>query len=126
MAITGLLLGMAISIVPPVVEKWEESQPVLNKIRCTCYIPTGNRTASGVYPYEGIIASNREHLGEMAALYTLDREFIGYFECRDTGGAESLRNGTSIDVYRDNLDRAYEWVGEYGDYVLIQWIGGDG
>lgn len=40
------------------------------KVRCTCYLPTGNPTASGVYPYEGVIASNRDHLGQTAALYT--------------------------------------------------------
>ena len=89
------------------------------KVRCTCYIPTGNPTASGIYPHEGIIATNREHLGESAMLFTIDGEFIGYFDSMDTGGHEGLKNGTRIDVYRDTLDRAYEWVATYGDYVLI-------
>jgi len=93
------------------------------KVRCTCYIPTGNPTASGIYPHEGIIATNRQHLGESAMLFTLDGEFIGYFDSMDTGGHEGLKNGTRIDVYRDTLDRAYDWVEEYGDYVLIEWTG---
>lgn len=93
------------------------------KVRCTCYIPTGNRTASGIYPYEGIIATNREHLGESAMLFTVDGEFIGYFDSMDTGGHEGLKNGTRIDVYRDTLDGAYDWVNTYGDYVLIEWTG---
>ena len=93
------------------------------KVRCTCYIPTGNPTASGIYPHEGIIATNREHLGESAMLFTIDGEFIGYFDSMDTGGHEGLKNGTRIDVYRDTLDRAYEWVATYGDYVLIEWTG---
>ena len=96
----------------------------VNKIRCTCYLPTGNPTASGVYPYEGIIASNREHLGQRAALYTEDMEFIGYFECKDTGGHKGLKNGTRIDVYRDNEESYRQWVKDYGDYVFIQWIEG--
>lgn len=94
----------------------------LQKVRCTCYLPTGNKTADGTVPYEGIIASNRDHLGDVAVLYSVDGEFIGFFECRDIGGHRKLRNGTAIDVYRDNMDRAWEWVGEWGDYVYIYWI----
>ena len=94
------------------------------EVRCTCYLPTGNRTADGTVPYEGIIASNRDHLGDVAVLYSVDGEFIGFFECRDIGGHRKLRNGTAIDVYRDNMDRAWEWVGEWGDYVYIYWIEG--
>lgn len=96
----------------------------LQKVRCTCYLPTGNKTADGTVPYEGIIASNREHLGDVALLYSLDGEFIGFFECRDIGGHQKLRNGTAIDIYRDSMDRAWEWVGEWGDYVYIYWIEG--
>lgn len=96
----------------------------LQKVRCTCYLPTGNKTADGTVPYEGIIASNRDHLGDVAVLYSVDGEFIGFFECRDIGGHRKLRNGTAIDVYRDNMDRAWEWVGEWGDYVYIYWIEG--
>lgn len=94
----------------------------LELIRATCYLPTGHPTASGVYPYEGVIASNRAHLGQIAALYSIDMEFIGYFECRDTGGHIGLKNGTRIDVYRDNRARLKEWVSTYGDYVYIKWI----
>ena len=94
----------------------------LELIRATCYLPTGHPTASGVYPYEGIIASNRAHLGQIAALYSIDMGFIGYFECRDTGGHIGLKNGTRIDVYRENRARLKEWVNKYGDYVYIQWI----
>lgn len=93
------------------------------RIRCTCYIPTGNKTASGVYPYEGIIASNKEHLGQSCILYDENMKIIGYFECKDTGGHPGLKNGTRIDVYRDTLQRCYDWVDTYGDYVYIEWLG---
>lgn len=95
-------------------------------VRCTCYIASGNRTADGTIPYEGIIASNREHLGKTAMLYTMEGQFIGFFEARDLGGHKMLRNGTAIDVYRDSLERAYEWVCEYGDYVQVVWLDADG
>lgn len=96
----------------------------LHKVRCTCYLPTGNKTADGTVPYEGICASNRDHLGDVAVLYSCDGEFIGFFECRDVGGHRKLRNGTAVDIYRDSMDRAWEWVGEWGDYVYIYWIEG--
>ena len=96
----------------------------LQKVRCTCYLPTGNKTADGTVPYEGICASNRDHLGDVAVLYSVDGEFIGFFECRDVGGHRKLRNGTAIDIYRDDMYRAWEWVGEWGDYVYIYWIEG--
>ena len=114
MAVAHLLSNM------PVTPFGEE----LQKVRCTCYLPTGNKTADGTVPYEGICASNRDHLGDVAVLYSCDGEFIGFFECRDIGGHRKLRNGTAIDIYRDSMDRAWEWVGEWGDYVYVYWIGG--
>ena len=98
----------------------------MQKVRCTCYLPTGNRTADGTVPYEGIIASNREHLGQMCMIFDMDGNFIGLMEARDLGGHKKLRNGTAIDVYRDNMDRAKEWVRTYGDYVQIIWIEAEG
>lgn len=96
----------------------------LQKVRCTCYLPTGNKTYDGTVPYEGICAANKEHLGDVAVLYSVDGEFIGFFECRDIGVHQKLRNGTAIDIYRDSMDRAWEWVGEWGDYVYVYWIEG--
>ena len=95
-------------------------------VRCTCYIPTGHKTADGTIPYEGIIASNKEHLGDMAILLTMDGEYIGMFEARDLGGHRKLREGTAIDVFRDNMDRAGDWVHTDGDYVQVIWIKAEG
>lgn len=94
----------------------------LQKIRCTCYVPTGNATASGVMPYEGICASNQEHMGLTARIYTLEGELIGDFLSIDTGGHPMLKEGTSIDIYRDDMERVWDWIETYGDYVLIEWI----
>lgn len=98
----------------------------MQTVRCTCYVATGHRTADGTVPYEGIIASNRDHLGDMCLIFDMDGNFIDMMECRDIGGHRKLRNGTAIDVYRDSLDRAWEWVHAYGDFVQIVWLEADG
>lgn len=89
-------------------------------MRVTCYTWTGNKTASGVYPEESMCAARYEDIGKTAYVYDLDYNFIGAFEITDCGGAYSLQNGTSIDIYRDTLERCYEWVGEYGDYLYVK------
>ena len=89
-------------------------------MRVTCYTWTGNKTASGVYPEESMCAARYEDIGKTAYVYDLDYNFIGAFEITDCGGAYSLQNGTSIDIYRDTLERCYEWVGEYGDYLYVE------
>lgn len=94
--------------------------------RCTLYLPTGDRTADGTIPYEGICASSPDHLGEAAVIYDMDLRIIGIFECRDTGSHPGLNNGTRIDVYRDNKERIREWQETYGDYVIVQWVKGEG
>lgn len=92
------------------------------RVRCTCYLPTGNKTASGVDPYEGSFAASRDRLGQWAKLYNEDMEFIGYFKCEDTGGHKGLKNGSRIDVYRNTMDGVKDWVNTYGDYVYIEWV----
>ena len=96
--------------------------PEMQKVRCTCYLPTGNKTADGTVPYFGICASNRDHLGDVACVWTLEGDWIGYFECRDIGGNAKLRNGTAIDIFQPDMQSAREWVATYGDYVKIVWI----
>jgi hypothetical protein len=43
-------------------------------------------------------------------------------ECRDVGGHKMLRDGTAIDVFRNDMSRALELREEYGDHVWIEWI----
>lgn len=91
------------------------------KVRATCYIETGNPTASGVMPEEGMIAGRKEDIGKMAILYDEDMHYIGLFAITDTGG-EPIRQGKVIDVYRDSMDRVLEWHEEYGKYCYMQII----
>lgn len=114
----GIIASILIGIIPPKIELPKQ------QVRCTCYLPTGNKTADGTVPYFGICASNREHLGDVAMLWTVDGEWIGCFECRDIGGHEKLRNGTAIDIFQPDMDSALDWIGTYGDYVEVCWIHG--
>ena len=92
----------------------------VRKMRVTCYAPTGNPTASGVMPFEGGCAGRRDWIGGVAIVYDLDMNYICTLQINDTGGHKRIKNGSSIDVYRDSLERCYEWVRQYGDYLYVQ------
>lgn len=103
-------------------------------MRCTCYTADeGDITASGTEVRDGIVAGKREWLGKVVVLYEVTEDgtmgdFIGYYEFKDTGYGinGSLINGTSIDVWVENEDAVWEWVGRYGDYVYMQLVDGKG
>ena len=128
--IRGVLIAILASMAPIQVTHGVEYFDILTReyeeepqvMRCTCYLPTGYRCYDGHPTVKGVISSNVEHVGQTAILYTLEDELIGVFECHDIGGNVMLRNGTAIDVYRDTMSEALEWVGTYGDYVKVRWI----
>ena len=92
-------------------------------IRVTCYLPTGNRTADGTIPYEGICAGAPWLIGMDALLYDINTgELYGRFEIRDTGGHWMLQNGTALDLFKTSYDRALAHVAEHGDWALVQYI----
>ena len=62
----------------------EISSPVLY---LSCYLPTGNKTADGTVPYEGIVSSNKEHLGMDCIMYDMDLNAVARWECRDVHNA---------------------------------------
>lgn len=100
-----------------------EFEPIeLQKIRITCYVATGNRTASGDIPYEGGCASNWAHMGDTAILFDEDMNYIGEFIVNDVGGAKSLKNGTSIDLFKNDLQSAKNFIKEHGDFGYIIWL----
>ena len=47
---------------------------------------------------------------------------IGIYEVKDTGSAESLKNGTSIDIYFDTLEDCEKFIEEHGDYQYVRII----
>lgn len=96
------------------------------KMRVTCYLPTGNHTASGCYPFIGSCAGRKEDIGKIAVLYNLDGTYVGMYEIRDCGGSYTLRNGLSIDVYQNTMSDAKAWIKEHGDYMLVSIIEAEG
>ena len=106
------------------------------RMRVTCYTASkGAVTASGAAVREGIVAASRAYMGYSVILYDEDMNFVGFFEVKDTGAGidtdgdgkgDSIKKGLSIDVYRDTLDKCYDWIGEYGDYMYIQLVEGKG
>ena len=104
------------------------------KIRCTCYTSTeGSVTASGEIVREGIVAGKRSWMGKTAVLYDMNLNIIGIYEFKDTGAGidtdgdgkgDSIKNGKSIDVYRDTMEGCNDWVKLFGDYVMLQIIEG--
>ena len=129
----ALTIALLISIVPPLLEPCQVWQALkryefieehnLKRVKVSCYIaPEGARTADGTPCYEGIVSSNRDHLGMDMVLYTDDLVPEALFECRDVGGNSMLVNGTAVDIYRDNIDRCWAFVGEHSEYVWVEWI----
>ena len=94
----------------------------LKRVYLSCYLATGNNCADGTPPREGVVSSNKEHLGMDCIVYDNELTAVMRLECRDIGGHKMLREGTAIDVYRDSLARAYELRDEYGLYVWVEWI----
>lgn len=108
-------------------------------IRCTLYCEH-HKTASGSMPHFGIAAGRKEWLGQVACINAVNEdgsvgELIGLFEFKDTGAGfdtdhdgigDSIKNGTSIDVWVESPKEIRAWQKNYGDYVYIKLIKGVG
>ena len=132
--LTSLLTALIMSVPTSANTEIDINKPV--KVRCTCCASTaGSITTPGVRVREGIIAGKREWMHKTAILYDLDMNLIGIYEFKDTGSGmdtdgdgkgDTIKNGKSIDVYRNNLSRCYDWIKEYGDYVYLEIIDAEG
>ena len=105
----------------------EADDPSLEYIRTTVYYAKeGAKTATGKEARYGIVAYKPEYFGKTCILYTADMEYIGVFECEDTGG-HMIRTGQRLDVYTGTtIDSCYDWADEYGTYCYMQWIDAEG
>jgi 3D (Asp-Asp-Asp) domain-containing protein len=72
-------------------------------VEATAYTYTGNRTATGVYPREGLIAVDPRVIPLGTQVYV---EGYGYAIAADTGGAIK---GNIIDVFFPNLQTCMNW-----------------
>jgi hypothetical protein len=127
----ALLMALLLSVTAPVrpCDVWMAQQRYdfieehnLKRVYLSCYLPTGNNCADGTAPVEGVVSSNREHLGMDCIVYDDSLTAMMRLECRDVGGHKMLRDGTAIDVFRNDMSRALELREEYGDHVWIEWI----
>lgn len=82
-------------------------------------------TANGGTTRKGICACN-PRLGQVAIVYTLDGEYLGLFECTDTGTTNGLQSGVVIDIWFDTYEECVEWMGLTGGKVKVLWIDGKG
>lgn len=98
------------------------------KMYATAYC-VGHTTANGSKVHEGGCACSIDHIGEVAIVYTLDGEFIGYLECNDTGAeGGGVRAGNVIDVYKSDMEKCKEFMTLIGteQKVWVKWIQGEG
>lgn len=102
----------------------EDHQPQLELKRTTVYC-CGEVTATGRNVRYGYVAYKPEYYHKTCILYTQDMDYIGIFECEDTGG-DLVKSGQRIDVYCPSLEACNEWIEQYGDYCYVQWVDAEG
>ena len=113
--------------VPPASEYVSPHEELTEPVLVTWYInPNGNRTASGGNTFKGSCAASREHIGDVAALYSKEGYFIGYFDCNDTGGTEAIKQGRVIDIFANDIEEIYRTSEEWGTEYKVVWIEADG
>lgn len=94
-------------------------------VRATCYTDdTGEGLGicyDGTPTYFGCLAGSEEQLGKKVLLLDAELNYLGEFEFHDTGNPEYV-NSQRIDIWQPDLDAAYDWIKEVGDYVYIIYI----
>lgn len=105
----AVIAGLVCPVVPA-----HAAEPVLQKAHATAYCQTGE-TASGDYTRNGVCAGSRAYLGSVIIVYKRlpdgrIGDYIGMFECLDTGGTSGLQNGTVVDVWRPNLAACQDFM----------------
>ena len=92
----------------------------------TAYILKGT-TANGGTTRPGICASSIDRIGDVAIVYTLEGEYLGLYECTDTGReGGGVRAGTVLDIWKANMTQAESYMRLTGGKVYVKWIEGDG
>lgn len=89
----------------------------------------GHHTADGSAVFEGGCACSLDHIGDVAIVYTLGGEFIGYLICNDTGKeGGGVRAGNVLDVYKPDIESCKAYMSRIGksQRVWVRWIDGKG
>lgn len=121
------LLATVLMLSPLTVSAEDEIEGALPLIRTTVYYANeGAKTATGKTARYGMVAYDPAYFGKTCILYTEDMEYIGVFECEDTGG-ERVRTGRVLDVYTGTtLESCYDWVEQNGTHCYVQWVESEG
>ena len=131
----GLILAFALIIWTLAIgaERNEPHQETLDfeaagfqKMHTTAYILSGT-TANGGTTRPYICASSIDHIGDVAIVYTLEGQYLGMYECTDTGKeGGGVRRGVVLDIWRKNMTQAESYMRLTGGKVYVKWIEGDG
>lgn len=114
--IIAAAIGSAMVLMPVTVR----AEPV--PMHLTCYCPEscpGTTTYTGAHVREGIAAVSTEHIGDGALIWTVDGEYLGYWECLDKIGTGK---STVIDIWEPDLDTAKAMMEKTGGRVMVSWI----
>lgn len=112
--------------VPPAEAYISDTEFEPKQMHVTFYIAQeGAKNAMGKRARLGTIAAN-QHIGETAALYSMDKEFICFMEVEDCGSADWLVNDTCIDIYISDISQMKYWVDAYGTEMYVQFIDSKG
>ena len=120
-------LAIALMLSPLTVSAEDDITGNLPLVRTTVYYAhDGAKTATGKTARYGMVAYDPAYYGKTCILYTEDMEYIGIFECEDTGG-HRVRTGQVLDVYTGTtLESCYDWVEENGTHCYVQWVDSEG
>jgi len=89
-----------------------EPQPI--PAHATAYCVTGTM-ASGEQTREGVCAGKAEWLGERILIFQRlpggeIGEYLGAWDCMDTGGTPGLKAGKVVDIWKPDLDQCQEFM----------------
>lgn len=122
----GLILALIITPIRADANEIDFEANGFQLMNATAYY-TGEITADGSEVHEGGCACSLDHVGDVAIIYTTNGNFLGYYECNDTGKkGGGVRNGTVIDIYRCNYTRCYMFMKVTEGKVYVRWIDGQG
>ena len=127
-----ILFAIIVCIVSVGAERYEPHKEQIDfegngfqKIYVTAYC-VGHHTATGVPVHYGCMAVSKEHLGDVALLYTVDGEYIDLFEGNDQGGTDAIREGRVVDIYFPTYEECSEFMKLTGGVAYIKYIKGVG
>jgi len=128
-----ILLVLVLCVVSLGAERREPHQEELDfadagfvQMKTTAYILNGT-TANGGTTRPGICASSIDHIGDIAIVYTLNGNYLGMYECTDTGAeGGGVRAGVVLDVWRKNLTQAESYMRTTNGRIWVRWVRGNG